>query len=196
MAAAEFLTISHVNRSQLRRLFSKITIDCTTGCWIWTGARLKKGYGQTCALGFRDLAHRVMFAWLVAPVPKGIGRLIPNLDHVICENPRCCNPAHTDLSLPRRNLLRGGSVSAVNARKSRCPKGHSLSATPNKDGTRVCRTCLRAWHRRHYRSTRVTKIAKQINYEARMSAVPGWRDRRRAMARAAYARRKASRQTQ
>lgn len=196
MADTEYLTIGHIDRKQLAKLFGKIAIDKATGCWLWRAAKLRRGYGQAWVNGRRELAHRLMFAWLVHPIPKGVGRSIHQLDHVVCSNTSCCNPAHLALVPPKVNALRSSGVSAINAAKTTCPNGHDLPAGPNNysanGGFRLCRICRNAWLRARYEADRKSRLARQMAYEAKMSAVPGWRDRRNALARASYARRKKS----
>lgn len=46
----------------------------------------------------------------------------------------------------RRNVLRGNSLSAINARKKECKYGHPFDATNTylmKDGHRACKECGR-----------------------------------------------------
>jgi hypothetical protein len=81
MVATQYLTVPHLDRATLTRLFSKITVDPVTQCWLWTGA-LAHGYGQACYTAPRQrkrtvMTHRLMYAWLVAPLPLGLGRDIP-----------------------------------------------------------------------------------------------------------------------
>jgi hypothetical protein len=58
------------------------------GCWLWTGAAQRSGYGAFYYNGHLDRAHRV--AWLLTngPIPHGLCVL----HH--CDNPRCVNPGH------------------------------------------------------------------------------------------------------
>lgn len=60
------------------------------GCWEWTGARNRQGYGQ---LWMSDkvrsaAAHRVSHELHVGPIPDGM------LVCHHCDNPPCVNPAH------------------------------------------------------------------------------------------------------
>lgn len=37
MADQNLLTIPHLDRRALTRIFSLITVDRATGCWLWNG---------------------------------------------------------------------------------------------------------------------------------------------------------------
>jgi hypothetical protein len=77
------------------------------------------------------------------------------LDHFVCNNKECCNPAHVRPVLPRENKLRSESRAATNLAKTHCPQGHplvpgNLDATQLKRGDRWCRTCKNADMARSY----------------------------------------------
>ncbi len=58
------------------------------GCWEWTAAKSKKGYGFF-GFGLRTYhAHRVAYRLCVADITSEVQVL-----HT-CDNPPCCNPAH------------------------------------------------------------------------------------------------------
>lgn len=60
-------------------------------CWPWQKARQSAGYGVISRPdGSTGLAHRVIYEFLVGPVPKEL-----DLDH-LCRNKPCCNPAHLE----------------------------------------------------------------------------------------------------
>ena len=158
MADEKFLTIPHLSTATLTRIFSKIAIDHGIGgCWNWTASISSNGYAQ---VWFREhgrplMVHRLLYAWLVEPLPLGLSREIPQLDHVCC-NKRCCNPSHVRLVTMKQNILRGGSISAVYARRTHCERGHLLPPTKqDRKGrpTRNCRQCrldgMREWHANH-----------------------------------------------
>jgi Autographiviridae endonuclease len=63
-------------------------VDASRGpdaCWPWTGKRSDKGYGYICSMG----AHRIAWRIVNGPIPPGL-----QVQHEVCDNPPCCNPAH------------------------------------------------------------------------------------------------------
>lgn len=160
MTAAHLLTIPHLTRAELARFFSKVQRDPATGCWNWTGAKAV-GYGIFWLRGRNESAHRVTFAWLVEPLQRGLGNGILQLDHIVCDNPACCNPAHLRLVPGVENLRRTGSVSAVNRVKTHCLNGHPLPAEPNRPGGygRFCHPCSLQRSKDYYRLKGKAKAA-------------------------------------
>ena len=60
-------------------------------CWEWVAYLDKDGYGKFNLRGKVVLAHRVT-AWQVGLIPSLDSML--EVDHVKCENKKCCNPDH------------------------------------------------------------------------------------------------------
>lgn len=125
----EYLTVNHLNHKQLQQFFSKVSINRkiswgSTPCWIWVGYINPAGYGNFRWKGASTLTHRLIYAWLIDPIPKG--NKIKALDH-LCRNRACCNPIHLELVPMRINVLRGIGPVPENARKTHCVHGHSLS---------------------------------------------------------------------
>lgn len=148
----QYLTIDHFTIKDITRFFGniRITPECQhkgSSCWIYQKGRGRYGYCLAKWKRRAELAHRIMYAWLVEPIVRGKATL--ELDH-LCRNRACCNPAHLELVTPRVNTLRGNTITAHNAAKTHCYRGHLLSSDnvfiSNKN-TRSCRTCLRAYHR-------------------------------------------------
>lgn len=128
-------------------------LDPQTGCHLWLRAIDKGGYGHFCPAGRRSIrAHR--YAWIRkhGPVPTGLV-----LDHIVCDNPRCCNAEHlvavTNQVNTRRDPL---SPHGINSRKTHCIRGHEFTKEntywrPDGRG-RNCRACLKdrqARNRKH-----------------------------------------------
>lgn len=120
----------------LARLNSR-TVSTDTGCLIWQGATTE-GYGRINLNGSLRLAHRVAYEAAVGPIPEGM-----SLDH-LCRVRACINPAHLEPVTSRTNTLRGVGVTAVNARKTHCDRGHEFTEanTRLRGGRRYCRACV------------------------------------------------------
>jgi hypothetical protein len=160
--ASEYLTVEHLRRELLIRIFFRVTIHPDlqhngTPCWIWSGYLDPKGYGH---IGFDRTyfsTHRLMFAWLVHPIPKG--KEHGEIDH-LCRRPACCSPLHLEFVSGRVNRERSDFPPSKNSRKTRCLRGHPLAGGNlfiNSAGGRVCRICVREtygrWrikNRQHY----------------------------------------------
>lgn len=79
-----------VDQSLIDRFNEKWVADEETGCWLWTGATVKGGYGQIKIplQRHQHRAHRLSFMIHKGAVPKG--------KHVChsCDTPACVNPEH------------------------------------------------------------------------------------------------------
>jgi hypothetical protein len=122
-------------------------MDASGDCWEWQGALSIHGYGQVKYAGRSHLVHRAVWSALVGEIPVGF-----HLDH-LCRNHACCNPEHLRAVTPRVNALENSvSFSAVNSRKSHCPRGHPFAGANLRvrpSGGRACRACVRDASRRY-----------------------------------------------
>lgn len=79
------------------------------GCWLWTGAADKLGYGRVNVSGVTRSAHRVSYECYVAEIPDGL-----TIDH-LCRVPACINPWHLEPVPNELNIQR-----AAEARRTQC----------------------------------------------------------------------------
>ena len=88
------------NRSELDRFMSYVD-KCSTGCWLWTGFRMKNGYGQFSHRVRSDpheLAHRASFRLFKGTIEPGMEIL-----HA-CDTPSCVNPDHLSVGTRIDNM--------------------------------------------------------------------------------------------
>lgn len=132
------------------RFWNNVTTDPETGCWNWTAAKDRLGYGRIGRPkhGGTRLSHRHAFLVLVGPIES---RLV--LDH-LCRNPSCCNPAHLEPVTQGENLRRSPTIGTKKNAPPCCPSGHEFTEdnTLYKQATdrhgnprrhRICKTCNR-----------------------------------------------------
>lgn len=75
-------------------------VEKTDGCWLWTGARLRGGYGKITTGGSNGKgrsAHRVSWEIHYGPIPDSLWAC-----HT-CDVPSCVNPAHLFLGTQQEN---------------------------------------------------------------------------------------------
>lgn len=139
------------------RLWSKVLVD-GAGCWLFSGYRDRKGYGQIYvdAVMSRRLAHRVAWELANGPIPQGM--LVCHQ----CDCPSCVNPAHLFLGTAidnNRDMV--GKGRHHNQVKTHCVNGHALEGdnlmievTSSGYPSRRCAICVRAKKRRFNWKTR------------------------------------------
>lgn len=130
------------------RVHSRVSIDATSGCWIWTGSGARGGYAVAKVNGKTRTVHRWFYELAVGPIPDGM-----TLDHTChdpsvclggsdCPHRRCVNPAHLVPISNDENMAKGGKT---NLNRSICRRGrHDLGEVGiyvDSDGSNRCRGC-------------------------------------------------------
>src|SRR5580765_4132099 len=83
------------------RFYSKFIGEPNSGCWLWTAAVLKDGYGHIAAGGRHGMylqAHRASWEIHRGPIPPGVCVLHK------CDTPSCVNPDHLFLGTQLENI--------------------------------------------------------------------------------------------
>lgn len=114
----------HCNRQDLAARFVGFTDKSGPGgCWLWTGAFKRGGYGQLMIANRMVSAHRAAWGLANGPIPPGM--------HVLhrCDNPPCVNPAHLFLGTNADN-----SKDKIAKGRQRGPKGEAHPAAKLSDG--------------------------------------------------------------
>ena len=120
-----------------QRLWDRV--DAEGDCWEWIGPRMRSGHGRFYVHGGIALAHRVMWEFLVGPIPEGL-----HIDH-LCINPPCVNPDHLEPVTNATNVRRGKGPFVRRGLQTHCHRGHPFDKentyVDKRRGTRMCRAC-------------------------------------------------------
>lgn len=134
-----------------QRFWAKVQIG-KGGCWLWTAAINRGGYGVFRAGSRSDgtrrqvTAHRYAYFHLAGDIPEGLV-----IDH-LCRVKHCVNPAHMEPVTTGENTRRGINHQSS---KTHCINGHPFDAenTQYTSAGRRCGTCnrerVRAWREAH-----------------------------------------------
>lgn len=135
-------------KTAVMRLAEKVKV-AENGCWLWTGTRLKDGYGLIWVDGKNVFAHRFAYQISYGPIPEGM-----EIDHTChgidqscaggpsCIHRPCVNPSHLEAVPHHVNILRG-RLWLVSGGKTHCPHGHPYieGNIYRTAGERRCRLC-------------------------------------------------------
>jgi hypothetical protein len=144
------------------RVKKSVRVD-ENGCWIWMYRKDKRGYGYA-TMPRRPENPLVMKAYKFSYIAfKGKPPAGLDLDH-LCRVPSCVNPDHLEAVTHRENVMRSNAVTALNARKTHCKRGHKLAGSNliekeyKRGKFRDCRTCVNTRKRRYALEKRLSKV--------------------------------------
>ena len=120
---------SYINFGHIQEKFH---VD-KNGCWIWDGV-LSRGYPKITINYERYYVHRIAFKIFNGHLMKHL-----EIDH-LCRVTRCINPSHLEQVSKYVNNMRSNSLTAIYARRKKCPKGHEYTRYTPK-GYRYCVKC-------------------------------------------------------
>jgi hypothetical protein len=90
------------------RFWEKVSVCEESGCWLWTGATTRRGYGLFRWQRKTVKSHRLIYSLMVAPVSARL-----EIDHQ-CHQRACSNPTHLRLATHQQNMqnMRSGRGSS------------------------------------------------------------------------------------
>lgn len=135
-------TVEINDSSMPSRFWSRVSVS-DDGCWLWSGALGRDGYGKfSMGPGGCIPVHRAVLLMIGISIPRDLV-----VDH-ICRVRNCVNPAHLQIVDRRENALSGVGPSAINAARTKCKRGHDLSGDNvrprrgrNGRTWRACKAC-------------------------------------------------------
>lgn len=124
------------------RMASKIKLDLSSGCWIWTSATNHAGYAHYTLAPRRVVrVHRYLYEQYRGAIPKGLV-----LDH-LCNKRNCVNPDHLEAVSQAENIKRGLRPTLIHhcSKLTECKRGHKFNTenTHYSSRGRRCKVCRR-----------------------------------------------------
>lgn len=148
-----------LTEEEMQRLMGRVR-KSKNGCWLWTGAGYRGGYGRIGLRGRVWMVHRVVYEHFLRHVEED-----EVIDH-LCRKPRCCNPEHLEAVKDAVNILRGAIPRGRKhylGKRTHCKHGHPLSGDNlvweecRGRPRRVCRTCRNRRKRKRWRQRNHSK---------------------------------------
>jgi len=142
-------------RNLADRFWNKV--NKTDGCWEWGANRNPSGYGRFRLNGRMEVAHRVGYSLAFGQIPDGLFILHS------CDNPPCVNPSHLRAGTKAdnmRDMVQRGRNSNWESSKTHCKRGHpydEANTRINRNGSRSCRACGRAYKKRDWDKKQLLK---------------------------------------
>lgn len=110
-----------MKRNDVSTFISRTNVN-SNGCWVWTGTKLPRGYGQFSDITVRRspmLAYRYAYLKFIGSIPGGMEVLHK------CDNPSCVNPEHLFCGSQSDNLRDAALKKRHwNSAKETCKRGH------------------------------------------------------------------------
>lgn len=132
------------NKERIERFNSYIIPEPNTGCHLWTGGIVGRGYG-TFNIGNKKSIQAHRFAYQL-----NIGKLIDGM--VImhsCDTPCCVNPKHLKQGTQKDNVIdavKKNRMKNPHKNKTHCKYGHEFTKENTRwltDKHRRCLTCTK-----------------------------------------------------
>ena len=127
----------------IEQLMERVSPEPNTGCWLWTGAVNRQGYGRVRIDKKHVGVHRLVYELTTG---KALGRLFGCHS---CDTPLCVNPQHIFAGTQKDNMadasLKGRIVGPPTKDNCKCGEPFSL-----RRGAKVCRPCERRRQREYY----------------------------------------------
>lgn len=137
-------------------------VQKSEGCWLWTGAKNRNGYGYLGMNNKDILAHR--FSWIVNVGEIRAGKCVLHR----CDVPACVRPDHLfvgdhltnvrDCIAKGRRFTNHKQAARTKASRPFCRRGHEYAAVGffvGNRGQRRCKACA-ADDQRGYRSRKAS----------------------------------------